>query len=150
MKRNLTLLSYLMIATALIFTSCKKDEPLSEEQKAVNELSATWNITGATAGTETITLSGVSFTFNSDMTYSISGVNVLETNNLNNDESFESQGSFSLSGSSFNLLSLGTGTQFTITSVNQETGAISLTYSSKYPKTTSPSVSITLNGELAN
>lgn len=150
MKRNLNLLSYLMIASVLVFTACKKDTPSAEEQKA-KDLSATWNLTGATpTGFDAVTLAGVSITFTTDKTYSLTGIAILDENNLNNDASFGADGSFALSGDSFELLKLTPGGSFTISSLNRETGAISLTYTAKYPKSTSSDVSITINGTLAN
>lgn len=150
MKRNLNLLSYLMIASVMIFSACKKKTDPSPEEAQINKLSATWNLTEANpAGFDPIALAGVSITFTGDKSYSVSGLSVLDENNLNNNPSFAASGSFALSGDTFKLLSLTPGGSFTIQSVNQETGAISLLYSAKYPKSTSTDVDITINGTLA-
>lgn len=150
MKKNLNLLSYLMIASVLVFSSCKKDT-VSPEQEQINKLSATWNITeAAPQGFDVVSLTGASITFTGDQKYSVSGLAVLEENNLNNDASFAASGSYALSGDTFNLLTLTPGGTFTITSVNTESGTISVVYTAKYPKSTSEEVSITLNGTLAN
>jgi hypothetical protein len=150
MKRNLNLLSYVLIASVLVFSACKKTT-ISPEQEQIDALSATWNLTEATPqGFDAIALTGVSITFTGEKTYTVNGVATLVENNLNIDDSFAESGSFTLSGDTFNLLSLSSGGSFTIVSLNRESGAISLSYSTKYPKSTSSDVSVTINGTLAN
>lgn len=150
MKTNLNILSYVLIASVLVFSACKKTT-ISAEQEQINALTATWNLTEATPqGFDAVALTGVSITFTGEKTYSITGLAAIDENNLNNDDSFAASGSFTLSGDNFDLLSLSPGGSFTIGSLNKETGAISVTFTAKYPKSTSSDVSITVNGTLAN
>ena len=146
MKRNLTLLSYLMIAAVLVFSSCKEPSLSAEEQK-YEDIGATWTITEATPNSfDAVPLSGVTITFDSDAkTYSMTGFATLESANLNNDGAFKESGSFTLSGDTFNLLSLGTSTQFTIKTLNTSTKTLTVEYNQAYPKTTSGQVAITMN-----
>ena len=144
MKRNLTLLSYLMIAAVLVFSSCKEPS-LSEEEQAYKDISGTYSITEATpTGFDAITLTGVTIVLDGEeKTYSISDLPQIEAANLNNDGAFKTSGTFTLSGENFNLLSLGTSTQFTIVGLASNT--LTLEYDQAYPKTTSGQVAITIN-----
>jgi hypothetical protein len=148
MKRNLNFLSYLIIAVAIVFTSCKSDDPSAEEQQ-LTDLSATWNITNAApAGFDAVALSGASITFTGAKEYSVSGLTVLNENNLNNDNSFAAEGTFTLTGDDFNTLTLSGGGTFTIQSLDKGNGNLSLLYSATYPKSTSSDVSIVLTASL--
>jgi len=150
MKRHLKLYTYLVLAMAITFASCGgEDDPSAEEQKA-EELSGTWNLTTATpTGNDAVTLAGVSVTFSTALDYSIAGVDVLTSSNLNNGDDFAGAGTFTITGTNQEILTLTPGGAFT-TTVSKETGAISLQYSAPYPKATDAEISITITGTLAN
>ncbi len=149
MKRNLKLFSYSLLALTILFSSCKKDDDKTPEEQKAEQLSGTWNLTTATpTGFDAITLAGVSITFATDLTYSVSGLSVLDGADLNNGDDFAQSGNFVISGSTTEILTLNPGGAFT-TTVNRDTGAITLTYSASYPKSVSDPVSITIVGTLA-
>ncbi len=141
MKKNITLLSYFVIAFALVFTSCKKDDEVSPEQEALNALNGTWTINSATTPDGAENLSGVSITFTSEnTTYTLSGLGTLNDNDLNYADVFAGSGDFSLNSNQ---------TAFTLTpggTVNYSIGGNTLTmnYQSNYPKESDTAKSITL------
>ncbi|GAA5021505.1 hypothetical protein GCM10011506_02690 [Marivirga lumbricoides] len=142
MKKNFTLLSYVVIALTLVFTACKKDDDVSPEEEKINQLNGTWEINSAKTPDANETLSGVSITFSgANTTYTVNGLATLESNNLNHGDVFAASGSFSLSGSNFNELTLVSGKVITI---NVTETTLTLNYSSPYPKPTSDNANITL------
>ncbi len=133
MKKNLTFLSYLAIAFALVFTSCKGDEDVTPEQEALNALNGTWTINSATTPDGNVTLSGVTITFNSDnTTYTVSGLGTLNDNDLNYADVFAASGDFSLNSNQTAItFSPGGAVDYSIDGTS-----LSLSYDSNYPKET--------------
>jgi len=146
MKKHLSLLSYALLAITIIFASCKPEDDPTPEEQALKDLSFTWSLTTATpAGGDAVSLSGVSITFNGDGTYSVSGLSVLNDNNLNNDDSFAATGNFEITSVSEagEITVRIDDTTFTAT-LNGE--ALALLYQAAYPKATDNAVSITIAG----
>jgi hypothetical protein len=143
MKKNLTLLSYLVIAFALVFTSCKKDDDVTPEQAALNALNGTWTINSGTTPDGPVTLTGVTINFNSEnSTYSVSSLGTLNDNDLNYSDVFAAGGDFSLNS---------TQTAITLTpggTVNYaiDGSSLTLSYQSNFPKETDPAKPLTLTG----
>jgi len=146
MKKNIKLLSLLVLSFVVIFSSCKKkDDPSPEDQK-IEELSGEWNIVGANVLDQD--LSGVSINFNaSNKTYSVSGLSAFTDANLNHSEVLTASGSFSLNGN-LDVVTLNPGGDLTIGNINKENGDLTLSYSASYPKATDDETNITLNLEL--
>ncbi len=163
MKKNFTLLSYILFALLLVFSSCSTDEEVSPENIALNNLSGTWTIdTGATPNGN-VPLTGVSIDFNSEnLIYIVSGMNFLLRENLTTTAIFSETGSFSLNSDQSSLIltyinntssymvSGGDTTYFSVTinmpvdfEISNDT--ISLSYEIFYPESTSPTP-ITLTG----
>jgi hypothetical protein len=146
MKKHLSLLSYALLAITIIFASCKPEDDPTPEEQALKDLSFTWNLTTATpAGGDPVTLSGVSITFNGDGTYAVSGLSVLNDNNLNNDDAFAESGTFEISsvGENGEITASIDNTTFTAT-LNGD--ALALLYQAAYPKATDNAVAITITG----
>jgi hypothetical protein len=146
MKKNLALFSYFAFALLFVFTSCNSEDP-SPEDEALNELSGTWSINLATTPDGEITLSGVSVNFNADnATYSVTGIALLEENNLNLSDVFAEQGTFSLNADQTAIVLDGNNSlNYTITD-----NAITISYDSNFPKETSDPAQLTLTGSKSN
>ena len=146
MKKNLALFSYFAVALLFVFTSCNSEDP-SPEDEALDELSGTWSINSATTPDGEITLSGVSVNFNADnSTYSVTGLALLEENNLNLSDVFAEQGAFALNDDQTSIVLDGNNSlNYTITD-----NAITLSYDSNFPKETSDPVQLTLTGSKSN
>jgi len=149
MKKQLSLLSYALLAITIIFASCKgKDDDPTPEEQALKDLSFTWSLATATpVGFDAITLSGsgVTITFNGDGTYTVNGLTVLNDNNLNNDDTFAENGTFEISsvGENGEITASIDNTTFTAT-LNGD--ALALLYQAAYPKATANAVAITITG----
>ena len=142
MKKNFTFLSYLVIAFALVFTSCKKDDDVSPEQEALNALNGTWTInSAATPDDANLALTGVTISFTSEnSTYAVSGLSTFDDFNLNNSGVFEGSGDFSLN-TTFTTINLNPGgTVNYVVSGN----TLTLTYQSNFPKATDTPKTIVL------
>lgn len=100
MKKNSTLLSYILFSMLLVFSSCTIDDEVSPEHIALNNLSGTWTINNATTPDGNVALSGVLIDFNSEKlnivdpdgfldpdsdyySYEVSGLEILNSENLN-------------------------------------------------------------------
>ncbi|WP_296620495.1 hypothetical protein [Marivirga sp.] len=148
MKRNIKLLSFLALSFVVLFSSCKKKNDPSPEQQRVDELSATWVIVSASvnpdfpAGEVTINFNG------SNLTYSVTNLQLFEDNNLNHAGVFSGEGSFSVDPNNTNQVTLSPGGTITIASINKENGNLSINYQSPYQKATDDEQTITLNLEL--
>lgn len=106
MKRNIKLLSLLAVSFVFIFSSCKKDnnDPSPEDARA-EELSATWVIVSTSENTDFT--QEVTITFNaSNLTYSVSNLDVFESNNLNHGPILAGEGSFAVDPENTDLVSL--------------------------------------------
>ena len=142
MKKNFTLLSYFVIALTLVFTACKKDDDVSPEQEKINQLNGIWTINSATTPNGNVDLTGVTITFSGEnTTYSLSGLNTLEDNNLNHSDVFAARGSFSLNANNLNEMTLDPGDVVTI---NVSDASLTLNYSSAFPKASDSEENITL------
>ncbi|WKV10780.1 hypothetical protein [Marivirga harenae] len=146
MKRNIKLLSLLLLSFVVLFSSCKKDDEPSAEEKRLEELSGTWNITGANVLDNALT--GVSINFDgSNKTYSVSGLQAFTDANLNHNEDLGASGSFSLN-ENLDVVTLSPGGDFNIASINKENGNLTVSYSAPYPKAGDDETNITLSLEL--
>jgi len=150
MKRNIKLLSLLALSFFIVFSSCDGGDDLTAEEQKIEELSGTWNIASATANDTQITFTGVSITFAVEgAAYSVAGLQAFTDSNLNHDESLASAGTFTLN-SNLDVVTLTPGGDFSISSLNKDTGDLTVTYDAPFPKGQDPATSITLNLELAN
>lgn len=147
MKKNIKLLSLLALAFVVIFSSCG-GEDLTAEQQKIEDLKGTWNIVGANVLDDAI--SGVSITFTADNTvYSVGGLQTFTDLNLNNNETLTADGTFSLNDN-LDVISLNPGGDLTISSLNKDTGAGTLSYQASFPKGTDAETTITLTLEFVN
>lgn len=146
MKRNIKLLSLLLLSFVVFFSSCKKDDDPSPEEQRIEELSGTWNIVGANVLDENLT--GVSINFDgSNKTYSVSGLQAFTDANLNHKPILGSSGGFSLNDN-LDVITLENGGDLNIGNINKENGDLTLSYSASYPKEGDDETNITLSLEL--
>ncbi|MGM0580796.1 MAG: hypothetical protein ACQETL_08950 [Bacteroidota bacterium] len=146
MKKNIKLLSLLVLTFVFIFGSCKPKDEENPEQEKIEELKGTWDIVGANVLDEGLT--DISITFTADnTTYSVSGLQAFTDANLNHNETLDSDGTFSLNDN-LDVVSLSSGGELTITSINKDNGNLSLSYSAPFPKEGDDETSITLSLEL--
>lgn len=155
MKRNIKLLSFLVLSFVVIFSSCKGDDDPTPEEQKIEELSGTWNIVGASEIDEPLT--GISITFTvENTTYSVSGLQAFTDANLNHPTSSSSVGVLSTDGTfslneNLDVVSLTPGGDLNIATINKENGNLTLSYQAPYPKASEEQpTTITLTLELAN
>jgi hypothetical protein len=146
MKRNIKLLSLLSLSFVVFFSSCKKDDDPSAEEKRIEELSGTWNIVGANVLDENLTNVSINFD-GSNKTYSVSGLQAFTDANLNHNEVLGASGSFSLN-ENLDVVTLSPGGDLNIGNINKDNGDLTLSYSAPYPKAGDNETNITLSLEL--
>ncbi|MBK6263880.1 hypothetical protein JKA74_02430 [Marivirga sp. S37H4] len=141
MKKKLTLLSYFVLAFALVFTACKPDDDVSPEQEKLNELNGTWEITQAVTPNETLPLTGVTVNYTAEnSSFALTGIGTLNDNNLNHSEVITASGTISLNDNlDVMTLTPGGAINFTVSGTT-----LTLTYQSSFPKATDEEKSITL------
>lgn len=139
--RNYTKIFYFVLfASALMMTSCKKKHSKSEKEKRTEELSQTWTVQTATAGGSDVTINGtLSFTFTTGGNYTVSsGFDSnfsAGTNSLNNSEVWKQSGTWAFeSDNSLNKVILDGNSNNVINIVSISAGTLKISYNSAYPK----------------
>lgn len=140
-----------LLAAVVLTTSCKKDDAPDPLQERLEAMAFTWNVTEALADGENVALTGVTLTFTAAGNYTISGLAVLNEQNLNNSAVLSASGSFSISADNLDVAVLDNdAANKTVNIISVDASALSISFQSNYPKVGDEKKTIRLNATRAN